>query len=123
MADYMVSDHMFVRYRVNMPRPSLEARTISYKKLKQIDNSAFGTKLKDLVNGLLSINDINQLVGEYSTELRQLMDMYAPIKTIVVRPPGAWFDDELNTLKSQRRKLNRSGGRIKTTALCCLPSR
>ena len=47
-----------------MPRLSLETRTISYRKLKQIDNSAFSTDLKDLVNGLLSINDINQLVGE-----------------------------------------------------------
>ena len=37
-------------------------------KLKQIDNSAFSTDLKDLANGLLNINYINQLVGEYNTE-------------------------------------------------------
>ena len=43
--------------------------------------------MKDLVNGLLSISDINQLVGEYNTELRQLLDRHGPIetKTIVVR--------------------------------------
>ena len=40
VADYMVSDHMFVCYRVNMRRPPLETRTISYRKLKQIDNRA-----------------------------------------------------------------------------------
>ena len=67
VADYMVSDHRFVRYRVNLPSPSLETRTISYMNLKQIDNSAFSTDQKDLVNGLLSINDIIQLVGEYNT--------------------------------------------------------
>ena len=77
MADYKVSDHMFVHYQVNMPRPSLETHTGSYRKLKQIDNSAFSTDLKDLVSGILSINNINQLVGEYNTELRQLLDRHA----------------------------------------------
>ena len=65
-----------------MPRPSLETGTISYRKLKQIDNSAFSaTDLKDLANRLFSINHMNQLVGEYNTELRQLLDRNAPIKT------------------------------------------
>ena len=100
-----------------MPRPSLETHTISYR--KQIDNTAFSTDLKDLANGLLSISDINQLVGEYNTELRQLLDRHAPIKTkiIVVRPLVPWFDDELKTLKSQRREAE-PGGRIKTITLC-----
>ena len=80
VADYMVLDHMFVHYRVNMPRPSLETHTISYRKLKQIDKSAFSTALKVLANGLLSIDDINQLVGEYNTELRQLLDRHEPSK-------------------------------------------
>ena len=71
---------------------------LSYRKLKQIDNSAFSTDLKDLANGLLSINDINQLVGEYNTELGQLLDRFAPIKTktIVVRPlvPGSMMNSK-----------------------------
>ena len=71
VADYMVSDHMFVCYKVNMPRPPLETRTISYRKLKQIDNSAFSTGLKDITNTVLKITDINQLVGDYNRELRQ----------------------------------------------------
>ena len=106
VSDYMVSDHMFVCYRVNMPRPPLETRTISYRKLKQIDNSAFSTDLKDITNTLLKITYINQLVGDYNRELRQLVDRHAPIKskTIVVRPLVEWFDDELKSLKSQRRK-------------------
>ena len=79
---------LFVCYRVNMPRPPLETRTISYRKLKQIDNSAFSTDLKDITNTLLKITDINQLVGDYNRELRQLLDRHAPIKskTIVMRP-------------------------------------
>ena len=96
VADCMFSDHMFLRYRVNMHIPSVETLTISYWKLKQIDSSAFSTNhLKDLVNGLLSINYINQLVCEYNTELR--LDRLAPIqtKTMVVKPLVPWFVDEL----------------------------
>ena len=89
-----------------MPIPPLETRTISYRKLKQIDNSAFSTDLKDITNTLLKITDINQLVGDYNREMRQLLDRHAPIKskTIVVGSLVPWFDDELKSLKSQRRK-------------------
>ena len=59
VVDYMVSDHMFVCYQVNMSRPQLKACTISYWKLKHIDNNAFLADLKDLVNRLPSVNDIN----------------------------------------------------------------
>ena len=88
-------------YRVNMPRHSLETRTISYRKLKQIGHSAFSTDLKDITNALLNITDINQLVSDYNRELRQLLDRHAPIKskTIVVRPLIPWFDVELKITK------------------------
>ena len=93
-------------YRVNLPRPHLETRSVSYRKLKQIDNSAFSNDLKNLTNALLNVTDINQLVGDYNTELRQLLDRHTPMKskTIVVRPLVPWFGDELKSLKSQRRK-------------------
>lgn len=106
VADYMVSDHMFVCYRVNMPRLPLETCTISYRKLTQIDNNAFSTDFKGIANALLSITDINHLAGEYNTALRQLLDRHTPTKskTMVVRPLVPWFDNELKALLSQRRK-------------------
>ena len=105
-ADYIVSDHMLVLYRVNLPRPPLVTRSVSYRKLKQIDISAFSNDLKDITNALLNFTGINQPVGDYNTELRQLLNRHAPMKytTIVVRSLVPWFDDELKSLKSQRRK-------------------
>ena len=93
-------------YRVNLPRPHLETRSVSYRKLKQIDNSAFSNDLKNLTNALLNVTDINQPVGDYNTELRQLLDRHTSMKskTIVVRPLVPWFGDELKSLKSQRGK-------------------
>ena len=69
-ADYIVSRQVFVLYRVNLPSPPLETRSVSYRKLKQIDNSAFSNDLKDITNALLIVMDINQLVGDDNTELR-----------------------------------------------------
>ena len=91
-----------------MLRPHIETRTISHRKLKQIDNSAFSTDLKEITNALLNITDTNHLGGVYNRKLRQMLDRHAPIKpkTIVVRPLVPRFDDELKSLKSQRRKLN-----------------
>ena len=66
----------------------------------------FFCDLKDITNALLNVMDINQLVGDYNTEVRQLLDRHAPwkSKTNVVRPLVPWFDDELKSVKSQRRK-------------------
>ena len=104
-ADWIVFDHMFVLYRVNLPMPTLETRSVSYRKLKQIDNSAFCNDLMDITNTLLNVTNINQLVRDYYTELRKQLDRHAPTKykTISVRPMVPWFDDEFKSLKSQRR--------------------
>ena len=71
-ADCVVSSHMFVLYMVNLPRPPLETQSVSCR--KQIDNSDFSNDLNDITNALLNVTDINQLVGDYNTELRQLLD-------------------------------------------------
>ena len=95
-ADYNVSDHILVLYRVNLLRPLFGTRSVSYRKLKQIDNSAFSNDLKDITNALLNVTDIKQLVGDHNTELRQLLDRHAATKskTIVIRSLVPWFDDE-----------------------------
>ena len=71
----------FVLNRVNLPRSPLETQSVSHRKLKQIDNSAFSNDLKDITNTLLNVTDVNQLVGDYNTELRQLLDKHAPVKS------------------------------------------
>ena len=93
-------------FRPNFVLNRVNCVCVSHRKLKQIDNSAFRNDLKDITNTLLNVTDVNQLVGDYNTELRQLLDKHAPVKseTIVVRPLVLWFDDELKSLKSQRRK-------------------
>ena len=62
--------------------------------------------MKDITHALLNVTDINQLFGDYNTELSHLLDRHAPVKSksIVVKRLVPWFDDELKSLKSQRRK-------------------
>ena len=81
----MVSDHMCVLYMVNVPRPPLETRSVSYRKLKLIDNSAFSNDLEDITNALLNVTDINQLVGDYNTKLRQLLGIVGLITQICAK--------------------------------------
>ena len=61
----------------NLHRPPLETRSVSFRKLEQIKNSAFSDDLKDISNALLNVMDTNQLVGDYKTELKQLLDRHA----------------------------------------------
>ena len=86
--------------RINLPRPPLETQRVSHRKLKHSDNSAFSNDLKGITNTLLNVTDIKQLVGDYNTELRQLLDRHLKLLLVL------WFDGELKSLKSQIRKLN-----------------
>lgn len=106
VADYMISDHMFVCTDVNIPRPPLMESNITFRKLGNIDHDDFSADLKRVVNSLMCMDDVNQLAIDYNIQLRHVLDTHAPIrtKTIVARPCVPWFDHELKALKANRRK-------------------
>ncbi len=105
----MMSDHDFVHSKLGFPRPNLSVKTVTYRKIKDIDLAAFNFDLSSICDELLDINDINVLATQYNRLLGECLDKHAPVlsKTCVVRPKVPWYSDTLKEMKQTRRKLER----------------
>ena len=114
--DYMLSDHMFIKSTLNLPRPPLEETTISYRPIKKINNTIFASDLLCAASDIMAVSDINEVAELYDSKLRHILDCHAPLltKKIIARPKVPWFTPELKQLKSIRRASERIWLKTKT---------
>ncbi len=107
---FFISDHCFIHTKLSLPKPDLVSKSVSVRKIKSIDLSAFKKDLEVVCTVLLSLNDIGTLALEYDKNLIACLDKHAPVqtKTIVVRSKVPWFDPSLKKLKQVRRKSERN---------------
>ena len=108
-AGYMITDHCFVLSSLSLPRPNLSVKDISYRDTKSMDMELFKEDLPEICDGLLLINDPNELVSQYNKDLRACLDKHAPReeKSIVTRPKVPWYTDSVKNKKRERRKAER----------------
>ena len=119
--DHMISDHMIVCSDLNLPKPSMKVRTLTYRNLNTIDKTAFTSELKDISIDLQQIDDINHLAASYNVKMRQLLDKHAPVrsKTVVDRPMLPWYDADLKILKADRRRAEKAWRRDNNNDTLC----
>ena len=115
-AGYFISDHCFISTKLGIPRPNLQVKTVSSRKLKDIDMSEFKADIQNVCSELLHIQDINLLAHEYNVQLLQCLDRHAPVitRTQVVRPKVPYYDSSVKDLKRARRKAENEWRRNKT---------
>ncbi|XP_068738966.1 uncharacterized protein [Montipora capricornis] len=103
-----VSDHLVVHSLLDLAKIPLERKRISYRKIRDIDFSEFCGQLEDtrLVRDAASFS-LGDLVYEYNTTLKSLLDSHAPLKTktITLRPTALWYTEELRSEKKKRSAL------------------
>ena len=106
-----LSDHTFIKSKLNLTKPPYETRNIQFRQLKKID-------MEHLKADILKsdIHDINANISttdkaeRYDRTLRRLLDRHAPLlnKTIKIKNSSPWYNNELRTLKREKRKLERA---------------
>ena len=105
-----VSDHFAVHSLLDLAKLPLERKRISYRKIRDIDFSEFCGQLENtrLVRDAASFS-LGELVYEYNTTLKSLLDRHAPLKTktITLRPTALWYTEEIRSEKRKRRALER----------------
>ncbi|XP_066016040.1 uncharacterized protein [Pocillopora verrucosa] len=105
-----VSDHLAVHSLLDLAKLPLERKQISYRKIRDIDFSEFCGQLENtrLVRDAASFS-LGELVYEYNTTLKSLLDRHAPLKTktITLRPTALWYTEEIRSEKRKRRALER----------------
>ena len=81
----LVSDHFAVKCEMNPPVLNESRKTISYRKVKDIDLDNFKKDISELSVVKAPPDDLDSLVHEYNKQLGCLFDKHAPIITKNVR--------------------------------------
>ena len=102
-----LSDHCSIECTTNIIREDIIRKTVSFKKIKDIDIQKFQD---DVVNQLEMINkchDIDVLVQNLETTLHDIFDVHAPLITnsVAFRHRCPWFN---SIIKQQKRIVRRS---------------
>ena len=114
--DHRISDHDTVIADLRTGKPVPVRKTISYRKVKDIDVDSFDLDIRK--SGLLVSDDLSadECVHQYNTVLSDILDKHAPICTCTVaqRAQKPWITNEFLESKRIRRQLERQWRRDKS---------
>ncbi|XP_038062322.1 uncharacterized protein LOC119732790 [Patiria miniata] len=107
--NYLPSDHAAVKCLLNVSRPDPVKRDIKLREIRKIDIDAFR---KDILASPLytaPASDLNQLVHQYESTLKDLLNQHAPLisRNISCRPHAPWYNEHIHKAKQELRKRER----------------
>ena len=103
------SDHSPLTFLLQIRRPPVQSKMLSYRKIRNVDIEAFKADIIDCPLILTPENDIDKLVDQYNGSLSSILDNHAPIitKKVHIRPNTPWFNEDISMAKRMRRKAER----------------
>ena len=106
----IVNDHFALTLEINKQFEEPRHKTVSYRKLRDINIDNFKRDIKNSVNLNSTDGDVDDLTTNYVDGLKILVDAHAPLiqKTVVPRPNAAWFTEDVRRAKRLRRKHERT---------------
>ena len=118
-AGCLFSGHMPVFCELDMGKVHFTKSNVSYRNLSAINLNVLQADLSN--SGLCKntdLSDIHELVKSYNKTLESVINKHAPLrtKTIVARPHVPWFNNEVKSVKRERRRAERKWRR--TRQLC-----
>jgi hypothetical protein len=102
----LISDHHAIHSTLNINRPPLPKRTITYRNLKNMDKDKFRQDIQELPLLKNPMDDIDSLSMQYNSDLESLLDKHAPMQTksLYVRPLAPWYDDAIHDSRKECKK-------------------
>ena len=101
------SGHHVVLFDISLPKKEFKKKTITYRKLKNIDYRTFAAKINKKMKGIEdSHSSLDQLVSNFNNILLDTLDEFVPKKTKVIsnRQYIPWFNDNITNLIKERHK-------------------
>ena len=91
---HLLADHNFVLAYAEVLRSPLPTKSVSFRKLKQIDHSAFDSDIRSL----LHTDQEESLAGKvdhYNNTLKKILNSHAPVQTKQIKKHFhlPWFND------------------------------
>ena len=93
-----ISDHQTVYFTLELKQSIvMRKKEVTYHKLKKTDTHIFAL---DLADKDLKGDDLDSIVSEFETQLKQTLDKHAPevTKKISERKGQPWFDDNIKKI-------------------------
>ena len=103
----MLSDHHFIDVKLKSVSETVEYKTVTYCKLKNISPYNFSNDVGNTVGELdLEAMDLYQAVETFNTSLKMVLNKHATLKshTVKVMHKQPWFDDKIKSEIILRRK-------------------
>jgi exonuclease III len=102
----LACDHLAIVFQLNVPKPTPTRRTVSFRRLKQIQADIF---TEDFASCIIAGTTEDPL-DAYNAILAKLVDIHAPTitKTIVLRNNTPYYTRELRDAKISKRKCERA---------------
>ena len=107
----IISDHSPICFNLPMKKSSVVKQIKTFRKLKEIDIEKFKSDILNSVLHTCPADNIDDLVDQYNTVLKGILDKHAPesTKKVTVRVHTPWFNDSINEAKKARRRAERQG--------------
>ena len=106
---FFISDHCFINANFNFEKPAFETKTITFRKLKDIEDESFRADLlsSDFCTTNFDDVSVDEMVDLYNVSLISVLDKHAPLlsKNIVIKPKSPWYTGELHNIKKEKRML------------------
>ena len=103
----MVSAHFLVSCDISFEKPHIKRRSITYRKIRDIDISAFRSDIATLpIASHYSEMCLTDLCDAYDTQLRELLEKHAPqiTRTASTKRRDPWDTEEvLDAVRVKRR--------------------
>ena len=108
-SDYHISDHWSVICQLNLDKPRITKKTVTFRRIKDIDLCALSDEISSSDLCTNTPDTLSDLVICYNSTLASSLDQHAPLitKTIPARPFVPWFNDDIKEARKQRRKAER----------------
>jgi len=105
----VISDHTPLTFSAYARKATATKQTITYRKTTKIEIEQFKSDIEksDLI--LSPSNDLTELVTQYNSTLKTLIEKHAPLttKVIKIKPNSPWFNNDIKQAKVQRRRAER----------------
>ncbi len=113
--DLMLSDHCNILMDVDMRKPPLIKKELTFRKTRSIDKNNFKADMKSTMENIILNDNLQDMVSLYNDKLTEIFDKHAPeqTKTITVRKHTPWTTEEIKPEKQTLRKLERKMKRTK----------
>jgi hypothetical protein len=105
-----LSDHDAVQCNLSVPNPHRPFKTVTFRSIKTIDIYAFSADLLDLPLLRHPASTLDELVDQYDSDIRSVIDKHAPLRTkrIVLRQPAPWLTGEIRATRCELRHAERT---------------